>query len=437
MLIQPHPSPTSPRASSSTFETALRRPCASLRKRRRTSPPRARAALAQAAPTPAFAVVAPPKRFDAEANDARCVPRRPTPSHRQTRRASSPRARPEPRGAIPRVTRGASTRRRALDERPRARLRLSDDGSHAAFPRKTRSPRDASPTPTDPPDPSSPSRPPGSPPTPSSRSPPRPQRTCSAQGGALHVVSDPLTTLQVVERDSSSSRASPSVSPPTRSSRATTPPTRATPATASTPSAPPSVTSTKPTAPSRWSCTTPPPVASWRRGPPTPPPRVRVHRRRRPRRVRGPHRRTTHARRRHGPHPLPSGRFVFGHRYVKPIEFTKFWGTASANRSAAPARKARRSVRRRPARPRVASPPSSRKPTSRRRPRTETKRRRKPRPDGGARVRRRMTRSSGRHPRRFCDGDAPRGRVRPPRAPRRPREGGGGGGESRRRRRRR
>ena len=42
--------------------------------------------------------------------------------------------------------------------------------------------------------------------------------------------------------------------------------------------------------------------------------------------------------------PLPSGRFVFGHRYVKPIEFTKFWGTASANRSAAPARKARRSV---------------------------------------------------------------------------------------------
>lgn len=42
--------------------------------------------------------------------------------------------------------------------------------------------------------------------------------------------------------------------------------------------------------------------------------------------------------------PLPSGRFVFGHRYVKPIEFTKFWSTASANRSAAPARKARRSV---------------------------------------------------------------------------------------------
>ena len=38
--------------------------------------------------------------------------------------------------------------------------------------------------------------------------------------------------------------------------------------------------------------------------------------------------------------PLPSGRFIFGHRYVKPIEFTKFWGTASANRSAAPARRA-------------------------------------------------------------------------------------------------
>ena len=37
---------------------------------------------------------------------------------------------------------------------------------------------------------------------------------------------------------------------------------------------------------------------------------------------------------------LPSGRFIFGHRYVKPIEFTQFWGTAAANRSAAPARKA-------------------------------------------------------------------------------------------------
>merc|ERR1719424_2566790 len=41
---------------------------------------------------------------------------------------------------------------------------------------------------------------------------------------------------------------------------------------------------------------------------------------------------------------LPSGRFIFGHRYVKPIEFTQFWSTAQGNRAAAPARKARRSV---------------------------------------------------------------------------------------------
>jgi hypothetical protein len=39
--------------------------------------------------------------------------------------------------------------------------------------------------------------------------------------------------------------------------------------------------------------------------------------------------------------PLPSGRFVFGHRYVKPIEFTSFWATAASNRAAAPARHAR------------------------------------------------------------------------------------------------
>ena len=38
--------------------------------------------------------------------------------------------------------------------------------------------------------------------------------------------------------------------------------------------------------------------------------------------------------------PLPSGRFVFGHRFVKPIEFTRFWDTAAANRAAAPAREA-------------------------------------------------------------------------------------------------
>lgn len=36
--------------------------------------------------------------------------------------------------------------------------------------------------------------------------------------------------------------------------------------------------------------------------------------------------------------PLPSGRFIFGHRFVKPIEFTRFWDTALSNRSAAPAR---------------------------------------------------------------------------------------------------
>ena len=34
--------------------------------------------------------------------------------------------------------------------------------------------------------------------------------------------------------------------------------------------------------------------------------------------------------------PLPSGRFVFGHRFVKPIEFTRFWDTAASNRAAAP-----------------------------------------------------------------------------------------------------
>jgi hypothetical protein len=38
--------------------------------------------------------------------------------------------------------------------------------------------------------------------------------------------------------------------------------------------------------------------------------------------------------------PLPSGRFVFGHRFVKPIEFTRFWDTALSNRAAAPARDA-------------------------------------------------------------------------------------------------
>ena len=37
---------------------------------------------------------------------------------------------------------------------------------------------------------------------------------------------------------------------------------------------------------------------------------------------------------------LPSGRFIFGHRYVKPIEFTQFWSTARTNRASVPARKA-------------------------------------------------------------------------------------------------
>ena len=37
---------------------------------------------------------------------------------------------------------------------------------------------------------------------------------------------------------------------------------------------------------------------------------------------------------------LPSGRFVLGHRYVKPIEFTSFWASARANRSGANARAA-------------------------------------------------------------------------------------------------
>ena len=32
---------------------------------------------------------------------------------------------------------------------------------------------------------------------------------------------------------------------------------------------------------------------------------------------------------------------MFGHRYVKPIEFTSFWATAASNRAAAPARHAR------------------------------------------------------------------------------------------------
>ena len=144
--------------------------------------PGARAALAQAAPTPAFAVVAPPKRFDAEANDARCVPRRPTPSHRQTRRASSPRARAP--NHVGRSRASLEARRRAVARStsvPRARLRLSDDGSHAAFPRKTRSPRETRRRPrlTLPTLPS-PSRPPGSPPTPSSRSPPAPAHVLRA-----------------------------------------------------------------------------------------------------------------------------------------------------------------------------------------------------------------------------------------------------------------
>ena len=35
---------------------------------------------------------------------------------------------------------------------------------------------------------------------------------------------------------------------------------------------------------------------------------------------------------------LPSGRFIYGRQYVKPMEFTEFWSTARANRAAAPAK---------------------------------------------------------------------------------------------------
>ena len=35
---------------------------------------------------------------------------------------------------------------------------------------------------------------------------------------------------------------------------------------------------------------------------------------------------------------LPSGRFIYGRQYVKPMEFTEFWSTARANRPAAPAK---------------------------------------------------------------------------------------------------
>merc|ERR1712070_942677 len=34
---------------------------------------------------------------------------------------------------------------------------------------------------------------------------------------------------------------------------------------------------------------------------------------------------------------LPSGRFIYGRQYVKPMEFTEFWSTARANRPAVPA----------------------------------------------------------------------------------------------------
>jgi hypothetical protein len=35
---------------------------------------------------------------------------------------------------------------------------------------------------------------------------------------------------------------------------------------------------------------------------------------------------------------LPSGRFIYGRQYVKPMEFTEFWSTARANRPAVPAK---------------------------------------------------------------------------------------------------
>ena len=72
-------------------------------------------------------------------------------------------------------------------------------------------------------------------------------------------------------------------------------------------------------------------------------PALRLRRTRRARGERGAHRdAAVPGRRRRGaaPHAAPSGRFVFGHRFVKPIEFTRFWDTAASNRAAAPRRDA-------------------------------------------------------------------------------------------------
>ena len=248
----------------------------------------------------------------------------------------------------------------------------------------------------------SPSRPPGSPPTPSSRSPP-PQRTCSAQGGALPVVSDPLTTLQVVERDSLilacvSERVSADALL------------------------------------ARYDATD---QGDTR------------HRVNALRTTLGDLHETdgafavvlydaaagrVMAARTANSLPLAYGFTADGvlvacagltAERLMPgagMDLTPFpaGGSCSATDTSSPSSSPSFGVRRPrtdpprpperregpstggyPARPRVASPPSSRKPTSRRRPRTETKRRRKPRPDGGARGPSAMTRSSGRHPRRF------------------------------------
>ena len=36
---------------------------------------------------------------------------------------------------------------------------------------------------------------------------------------------------------------------------------------------------------------------------------------------------------------LPSGRFVYGHKYLQPFEFTSFWSSSSNNRSGVPERR--------------------------------------------------------------------------------------------------
>ena len=158
-----------------TFEKALRRPCASLIRRRRTSPPaRARRSRTRRPRPRSPSSLLPSVSTRRRTMRGACRDDQPHPTARLD--APRPRARPQPRGAIQRVARCASTRRRALDARPRARLRPSDDGSNAAFfpgkrappGRRVVRPRLTQPTPPNP------SRRSGSPRTPSWRSPPRP-----------------------------------------------------------------------------------------------------------------------------------------------------------------------------------------------------------------------------------------------------------------------